>query len=77
MGLTADVTMGTVNTTTGWSGMSLATPSASSPSTLPFKFIGPVAAPPGVNGTDVTTGYNNVLVTFNNMIFKSLLTIHS
>jgi hypothetical protein len=77
IGLTADVVMGTVSTTTGWSGMSLATPSATSPSTLPFKVVGPVTAPPGVNGTDVTTGFNNVLVTFNNQIFKSLLTIHS
>ena len=77
MGLTADVVMGTVNTTTGQSAMSLATPSASGPSNLPLKVLGPVTAPPTVNGTDDTTAYNNVLVTFNNQIFKSLLTIHS
>jgi hypothetical protein len=77
LGLTADVTLGTVNTTTGWSGASLALPSASSPANLPFKVINVVNAPPGVNGTDVTTANNNVLVGFNNQIFKSLLTIHS
>jgi len=76
-GLTADVVMGTVNTTTGQSAMSLATPSASSPANLPFKVLGPITAPPSVNGNDDTTAYNNVLVTFNNQIFKSLLTIHS
>lgn len=77
IGLTADVVMGTVNTTTGLSAMSLATPSATGPANLPFKVIGPVTAPPTVNGTDVTTAFNNVLVCFNNQIFKSLLTIHS
>lgn len=77
MGLTADVTLGTVNTTTGWSGASLALPSVSSPANLPFKVVGIVTDPPGVNGNDATTANNNVLVTPNNHIFKSLLTIHS
>ena len=77
IGQTADVVMGSVNTTTGWSAMALANPSASSPANLPFKVVGVVNAPPGVNGTDTTTASNNVLVAFNNQIFKSLLTIHS
>lgn len=77
IGLTADVTLGTVSTTTGWSGASLALPSASSPANLPFKIVQIVTAPPGVNGTDATTANNNVIVTPNNQIFKSLLTIHS
>jgi len=55
----------------------LSNPSTSSPATLPLKIVSLVTAPPGVNGTDQTTAYNNVLVTFNNQIFKSLLTIHS
>ena len=76
-GLTADVIMGTVNTTTGQSAMSLLLPATSGPANLPFKVLGPITAPPGVNGSDDTTAYNNVLVTFNNQIFKSLLTIHS
>ena len=77
IGLTADVTLGSVNTTTGWSAASLALPSTSSPQNLPFKVVNVVTAPPNVNGTDVTTANNNVLVAFNNQIFKSLLTIHS
>lgn len=78
IGMCADVVLGTVNTTTGWSGASLSTPVGSSNTNLlPFKVVSIVTAPPGVNGTDATTGYNNVLVGFNNQIFKSLLTIHS
>jgi len=78
IGMTADVAMGTVSTTTGWSGMSLLTPVGSTNTqNLPFKVYGCITQPPGVNGTDVTTGYNNVLVGFNNQLFKSLLTVHS
>ena len=77
IGTTADVNVGTVNTTTGLSGMSLAAPSTSNPSYLPFKVYSVVNSPPGANGTDVTTAYNNVLVIYNNQISKSLLTIHT
>lgn len=77
IGLTADVVMGTVNTTTGWSGMSLAAPSTSSPATLPFKVLNVVTTPPTASGTDVASAYNNVIVGFNNQINKSLLTIGS
>ena len=77
IGTTADVVVGTVNTTTGWSGMALDAPSTSNPSYLPLKILGLVTSPPGANGTDVTTAYNNVIVGFNNQINKSLLTIHS
>ena len=78
IGMTADVVMGTVNTTTGSGLMSLLKPVGSTNTqNLPFKVLGPITAPPGVNGTDATTAFNNVLVTFNNQIFKSLLTIHS
>lgn len=77
VGTTADVVMGTVNTTTGLSAMALDTPSTSSPANLPLKIYSVVTTPPGANGTDVTTAYNNVVVIFNNQISKSLLTIHS
>lgn len=77
IGQTSDVTMGTVNTTTGISGMSLDAPSASNPSNLPFKILSVVTSPPGANGTDVTTTFNNVIVGFNNMFLKNLLTVHS
>lgn len=75
VGCTADVNMGTVNTVTGLSGMALITPSTSSPTTLPFKVVSIVTTPPGANGTDSASSYNNVIVGFNNMIFKSLATI--
>lgn len=77
IGLTADVVMGTVNTTTGSSGMSLAAPSVSNPATLPFKVLNIVTTPPTANGTDAASAYNNVIVGFNNQINKSLLTIGS
>ena len=77
LGTTADVVVGSGNTTTGLSAMSLAAPSTSNPSYLPFKIVNVVTSPPGANGTDVTTAYNNVIVAFNNQIYKNLLTIHS
>ena len=77
IGTTADVVVGTVNTTTGISGMSLAAPSTSNPSYLPLKIVNVVTSPPGANGTDLTTAYNSVIVVFNNTTYKSLLTIHS
>jgi hypothetical protein len=75
VGMNADVVMGSVNTTTGASAMGLALPTTTI--TLPFKVLGPVTAPPTVNGTDATTAFNNVLVTWNNQIFKSLFSVHS
>lgn len=77
IGQTSDVTMGSVNTTTGMSGMSLDAASTMNPQYLPFKILGIVTSPPGANGTDVTTAYNNVIVGFNNQINKNLLTVHS
>lgn len=77
IGLTADVNMGTVNTTTGWSAMSLIAPSVTNPATLPFKVLNVVTTPPTASGADVTSAYNNVIVGFNNQINKSLLTIGS
>lgn len=61
----------TGNTTTGISGMSLSTPTTTA--TLPFKVVNIVASPPGVNGRDYTTGYNDVVVAFNNQQYKALL----
>lgn len=74
---TSDVTMGSVNTTTGFSAMSLDAPSTTNPQYLPFKILSLVTSPPGANGTDAATAYNNVIVGFNNQIMKALLTIHS
>ena len=69
LGTTVDIVAGTVNTTTGLSGMYLGTPGTTS--TYPFKIVNVVTNPPGANGTDLTTGYNNVIVAFNFQIYKS------
>ena len=72
LGQTVDiVATPTGNTTTGISGMSLSTPTTTV--TLPFKIVNLVTSPPGANGTDVTTAYNNVIVAFNNQTYKALL----
>jgi hypothetical protein len=60
------------NTTTGISGMFLNNTFTTS-NVLPFKVVNLVTSPPGVNGTDTTTGFNNVIVAFNNQIYKALL----
>jgi len=69
IGFTTDVVVGSGNTTTGISGMYLGTPGATS--TYPFKIVNILTSPPGVNGTDNTTGYNNVMVAFNNQQYKN------
>lgn len=73
LGLCADIVSTPVgNTTTGISGMSLAQPTSSSPTVLPFKVVNLITTPPGANGTDITTAYNYLVVSFNNQIYKSL-----
>ena len=64
--------VGTGNSTTGRSGMYVQNPASTA--TLPFTVVGNVTDPPGSNGTDNTSGYNYVLVTFNNEIFRAGLT---
>jgi hypothetical protein len=72
IGATADIVASPAgNATTGISGMSLNTPTTTS--TNPFKMVGVVTSPPGANGADITTAYNNVIVSFNNQQFKSLV----
>jgi hypothetical protein len=57
------------STTTGLSGMYLTSPATTS--TLPLLITGFVQDPTGSNGTDITTAYNYVKVTWNNEIFTS------
>ena len=57
------------STITGISGQAVATPTTTV--TLPFKVVNIVVSPSGVNGRDDTTGYNNVIVAFNNQIYKA------
>jgi hypothetical protein len=72
IGQTADIVATPVgNTVTGISGMSLSTPTTTN--TLPFKVVNVVTSPPGANGTDLTTPFNNVIVVMNNQQYKTLL----
>jgi hypothetical protein len=41
-----------------------------STTTLPFRIVSLIEAPPGAPGTDITSGYNNVLVAFNFQDFR-------
>lgn len=66
--------LGTGSAATGQSGAYVESPNSTS--TLPFRVYGLITSPPGLNGTDPTTGYNNLLVTFNNQDFKSLTGIN-
>jgi hypothetical protein len=60
------------NVLTGRSGMFVNTPANTA--TLPFTITGFVTDPSGVNGTDSTTAYNLVKVTFNNAVLRAGLT---
>jgi len=72
LGFGADIAATPVGvTSTGISGMSLATPSASSAATLPFKVVNIINSPPTANGADPTTAFNYVIVGFNNQLFKT------
>ncbi len=59
------------NTLTGISGMVLDNPTTVV--NLPFKVVNVVTTPPGINGRDVLTPYNDVVVAFNNQQYKALL----
>lgn len=63
--------LGTGNATSGQSG-AYADQTTISPSTttLPFRIVGLIQAPPGANGTDITSGYNQILVAFNFQDFR-------
>jgi hypothetical protein len=63
--------LGTPNTTSGQSGAYAdQTTLSASTTTLPFRVVGLVQAPPGANGTDITSGYNQILVAFNFQDFR-------
>ena len=63
--------LGSPNTTSGQSGAYVdQTTINPATTTLPFRIIGLVTAPPGAPGTDTTTGYNNIYVAFNFQDFR-------
>lgn len=67
--------IGTGNTLTGLSGANVQSPAVTS--TLPFIVLGFQLDPPGLNGTDITTAFNNVYVGWNLQVFKAGLTSQS
>lgn len=69
LGLNIQLNVGTGNTSTGISGMYVESPAVTA--TLPFRIVGFVEAPPGANGTDIASAYNQVIVAFNNMITRN------
>ena len=58
--------VGTGNTATGISGMTVDQDTLGTTVTLPFRIVGLVTSPPGADGTDTATEYNQVIVAFNN-----------
>jgi hypothetical protein len=65
----AQLNVGTGNTATGQSGMFIDT--VGTTATFPFRIVGLVEAPPGANGTDAASGYNHVVVAFNNLALRN------
>lgn len=61
-----NLAVGTGNTATGISGMTVNVATLNTTVTLPFRVVGLVQNPPGSNGTDITSEYNRVIVAFNN-----------
>lgn len=70
IGQNVQLNVGTGNAITGFSGMYVESPNTTS--TLPFILVELVTDPSGVNGTDATSAYNQVIVQFNNEIFRQL-----
>jgi hypothetical protein len=64
--------MGTGNTANGISGAMVDRSTINTTDTLPFRVVGLVQNPPGSPGTDITSGYNWVIVGFNNVSTKQL-----
>jgi len=64
--------IGTGNAANGISGAYADQTTIGTTSTLPFRIIDLVTDPPGSNGTDTTSGYNWIVVGFNNVDTKSL-----
>lgn len=64
--------IGTGNAANGLSGAYADQTTIAVTATLPFRIVSLVDAPPGANGSDPTTGYNWIVVGFNNVDTKSL-----
>lgn len=69
MGLNIQFNLGTGNAATGISGAYVESPAVTA--TLPFRIIGFVESPPGANGTDISSAYNQIIVGFNNVTSRN------
>jgi len=65
------VSPSTTQTLTGQSVAYVNQANISSSTNYAFRILGLITAPPGANGTDTTTPYNNVLVGFNNQALRT------
>lgn len=69
VGQNIQLNVGTGTTANGISGMYVENPANTA--TLPFRVVNVVTNPPGANGTDATSGYNYVVVQFNNELTRA------
>lgn len=69
MGLNIQFNLGTGNANTGISGAYVESPAVTA--TLPFRIIGFIESPPGANGTDIASAYNQIIVAFNNVTSRN------
>jgi hypothetical protein len=69
LGLNVQFNLGTGNANTGISGAFVESPAVTA--TLPFRLIGFVQDPPGAEGTDIASAYNQVIVGFNNVTTRN------
>jgi hypothetical protein len=61
-----NIAVGTGDTATGISGMTVNVDTLNTTVTLPFRIVGLIQNPPGANGTDIASEFNRVIVAFNN-----------
>lgn len=59
------------STSTGLSAMYVDATTIATTATLPFMIVGMVDSPPGANGADPITNYNQLVVGFNNSMLRS------
>lgn len=69
MGLYVQFNLGTGNANTGISGAYVESPAVTA--TLPFRITGFITEPPGANGTDIASAYNQIIVGFNNVTSRN------
>lgn len=73
IGANINFAVGTGNDATGISGAYVNQGTINpATTTLPFRIISLVTQPSGLNGTDITTPYNNVIVAYNNQDYRVL-----